>query len=248
MAMIIKRKFHEADAVASWGNIEVIADGAVVVNGILLDLRGARTGATLILDEPRTEEETKQVVLNRDSDGNWMCIISERHTSTSSESESTVSTYPHVVSGTGSQTITETRGITKADALKETYRNLYKQLDGWSEGLNALGKYYPQSIVNAGHDWLLLGGYEAAYMIANSSSYTWNQKVSWAEQAGRGALDITSPAEFYANPETHTAPTQHKTWVNPSTGLRVELTDSVVLTETAPDTGTVVGGGWIESL
>ena len=252
MDMTIKRELNQAAQADLYSNIEVIDYGAVVVDGTLLDLRGARSGWTVTLETDFEDSitEIRHCILNRDPDGVVTCIISEKHTAAHSESTSVVSAYPHTVKGTASQAISQTHpnSITFTQGIRNAYRAAHNQFLAWGSGLDMLGRYQPQEVVNAGHDWLLWGGFWAAYVIAHDDNLTWVQKVSWAEEVVKGAADVTTPAEFYEKPVSHTAPTGLVTWYDPVSSTRKELADAVTLSGTRPTTTEFANGAWIDSL
>ena len=252
MSMALKRETQHTAVADVYNRVEAIADGAVVADGILLDLRGARSGASLYHRNAESVYGHKYVLVNRDpDDGSWSCVVSTTHTTSVSGSTRTISTYPNAIIGSTGQTITSTLqgSITQTDGLRAAFRTAHDELNAWGDGLDALSRYYKQSIVNAGHDWLYWAGHIAAYIVAHSNSYTWAQKMTWAETVITGAADVASPAQFYANTSAHTAPTRPKTWVNPANGNKVNLGSAINLaTAAAPSIAQLDNGGWIDTL
>ena len=122
--------------------------------------------------------------------------------------------------------------------IKNTFRNLHTQLHGWADGLDALARGQPPHLVNAGHAWLyhahfagyLVGTNQLASPFNNLSSA---QRIAWANRKAQGAADVRSPFEFYQREGAITSgalengPTGPATWVNPSTGVALNLAASL---------------------
>lgn len=151
--------------------------------------------------------------------------------------------------------------IRPLDALgrkKRALTNLHERLHAWADGLDRKSRGQPIRRVNAGHQWLFYKHY-SAYLIGTNQvdgvTYTDDQIITWANQSMTGAADTRNVAEFYAaEPLTGAladGPTGPMTWVNPATGAKVDLVDSLVVT---PESGISIDdidladGAWIEEL
>ena len=249
MATALKRLVQQHTGTQTFQRVELIADGAAVVDGTLMDLRGATGGASLYnrnVDEPSKD---KYVLLNRAPNGDWSCIVATTHTGAASSNDSTISTYPHAVIGASGQTVARNHAgnITESVGLQRAFTNAHDQFLAWGRGLDALAVYEPATVVAAGHDWLRWA-HICAYLIANSNTYSFAQKIAWAETVIEGAADVSTPTEFYANSAAHTAPTTAKTWVNPANGNKVNLANSVTISGSVPTLAQLANGEWIKSL
>ena len=251
MAMTLTRTQQQSTGTETYSRVEAIADGALIVDGTLLDLRGTREGKSLYLRNDADLHRHRFVLVNRAPNGDWACTVSTTHTAASATSDSTLSSYPHAVIGNHGQAVQRTLAgsVTETDGLRRAFRVVHEQLLVWSGGLDSLSRFYPQSIVNAGHDWLYWAGHIAAYIVAHNSTYTWANKMDWAESVITGAADVSTPAEFYANTAAHTAPTSPRTWINPANGQKVNLANVIPLSANqAPTIAQLDNGGWIDSL
>ena len=249
MAMTLTRIQRQETGTETYSRVEAIADGAIVADGTLIDLRGARAGASLYLRNQADLHRHRYILVNRDSDGNWSCTVSTTHAAATASNDTELSSYPHAIIGNHGQAVQKTLdgSITQLAGIRAAFSNAHEQFNAWGQGLDALARFYPQRIVNAGHDWLYWAGHVAAYMVANHNGYSWAQKMTWAETVISGAADITTPAEFYANTSAHTAPTRAKTWVNPATGAKVNLSAAVNVPGTAPTIAQLANGGWVNT-
>ena len=142
--------------------------------------------------------------------------------------------------------------------LKAAARGCHAQLLVWARALAEEGVGHPSTDVALGHDFLFRG-HQALYIIMNRDTYTVSQKATYCQMVARGALDITSPFTFFQKVHTLTTPNIPIAWVNPSTGARVNLSESVTLSgpgtgnlnlleSDIPDTIHLTGGEWIDDL
>ena len=234
-----------------YSRVELIAELAVIVDGVLIDLRGAVAAASVVHGGAGLAGVRPSVTLSRLADGSGRLDIEETTANVaSSTADSTVTTFPHALIGSAGQTAASTApgSVTRLAGKRAAFTACHAQFQGWAQGLDALAPYEPQTVVEAGHEWLRLGGHVAAYMVAHDTTLTWAQQVAWAASVVRGAAGVTTPAQFYADSSTHTAPTGPVTWVNPATGARLALSAAMALTGTPPTPAQLAGGEWVTSI
>ena len=153
---------------------------------------------------------------------------------------------------------------TDAGQLKTAARRLYQRLIGLTENLEGFASYWPVAHVSLGHD-LVAYAHRGVRGVVLSPSWTMDQKITFMEQMALGALDVQNPAEFFERIEQRTNlpnPAERADprvlWVNPDTGLRVNLHQWVsqavdsgtptVLSRMAAETANLtdyIGGAWI---
>ena len=153
---------------------------------------------------------------------------------------------------------------TDAGRLKAAARRLYQRLLGLSEGTAPVASYWPLAAVSLVHD-VLAYGHRGVRAVVLSPSWTVAQKLTFMEQMALGPADVKTPAEFFelieeadqfTNPAERADP--RVLWVNPDTGLRVNLHQWVdqavdsgtptVLSRMAAETANLtdyIGGAWI---
>lgn len=143
--------------------------------------------------------------------------------------------------------------------LRNAFWNCHHQLVSWREQLLAAAHGgEPWEAVGKGTTFLYWQQV-ALYHISQSPNYTVAQKIAWANEVGKGALDITNPTQFFQRQASLTAPSGPNTWVNPNNAQRVNLGTSLTLS--GPGSGNIniavqgvpagihIGGGqWIDSL
>ena len=111
------------------------------------------------------------------------------------------------------------------DQIKNAAYGLYAQLAQWQQGLDAEAPFHPTSDVQLGHDFLAYA-YWGAYHVVRASTYTKDQKVTFCEEMAKGAADVTTPFTFFEKAHEITdaqKPGGAVVWVNPSTGVRMNL-------------------------
>ena len=136
------------------------------------------------------------------------------------------------------------------ETLKDAFRNLHTQLHAWADGLDALSRGQPQSLVNKGHDFLFYA-HQAAFLIGrDSTTYSQAQRIAWANSMATGAADVQSPAQFYQRitPSSVNSPTGPITWVRAADAVKVNLSNAITVTGTVNVETDLVNGGWIETL
>ena len=159
---------------------------------------------------------------------------------------------------------------TDAGRLKAAARVLHQRLTVLAEGLDRVSAFWPAADVSVGHD-LHAYAHRGVRGVVLSPAWTVAQKITFMEQTGLGAADVTNPGEFFErieeggehfeDPAERVDP--RTLWANPDTGLRVNLdqwatgavdaglgspTGPTVLSRMAPDTPNLtdyVGGAWI---
>ena len=248
MAMTIKREFRNGDSYNGYSAIEAVSDGAIVIDGELLILRGARSAATLIVEETDKEvrDDGKYIVLNRDGNGNYHCLISEIHTGPFEEYDYAITNYPYSLVG-NSQTILSTHhgSITLTNGLQKAFQNVHDTFVEWSESLDKTQRFHPRSVVDAGKDWLYWAGFMASYAVAHDTSLNWTQKMVWAESVVDGPSGVTMPDGFYESIASLNAPTGLVSWCDPATGAQMKIADSVSISGAAPTIAQYDNGNWI---
>ena len=153
--------------------------------------------------------------------------------------------------------------VSDLERLKAAYRRLHRQLNDWADGLDALSRGQPVAKVQSGHDWLYYAKY-AAYLFANNLTSTSNGgtaqnprsvnvRIGWAGALAQGALGVTSPAQFYADPNEPNPPTNPISWRNvtsPYAARSLANALDIWPAATAPDVDTIdlATGSWINSL
>ena len=167
------------------------------------------------------------------------------------------------------------RPLTQADinleAIKVAFRALHTQLHVWADGLDSLARGQEVRLVQAGHNWLYYAHY-GAYLVGSNllrggafNNLSDAQRIAWANRMAQGAADVTSPFEFYQREGAITdtshvyynGPTAPASWVNPSTGVALNLADSLgglssprfwpMQTVDIMNVN-LANGGWIESI
>ena len=156
---------------------------------------------------------------------------------------------------------------TDAGQLKTAARRLYQRLIGLTEGLAGVASYWPTAQVSLGHD-VLAYGHRGVRGVVLSPSWTVAQKIAFMEQMALGALDVTNPGEFFERieegtmfPDPAARADARVLWVNPDTGLRVNLSqwfaeavgagNPTVLSRMAAETDDLtdyIGGAWIREI
>lgn len=237
----------------AFSRVEIKESGLVIADGVALDLRGARRLSSVSYPKVAiTEGWYSEVTLLRDIDGEYEVEVIDTSTgANSSESEvDNITTFPYAIVGAHSQSVDSVHpdSVTQETGLRRAFRNAHDQFLAWGAGLNELAPFYPQSIVNAGHDWLYWGGHVASYMVAHDSNLSFEQKANWAEEVVAGADGVTNPAEFYADTSAHTAPTAPITWYDPVNNARKSLSAVVSLAGSTPSISDLQNGGWVDSL
>ena len=151
---------------------------------------------------------------------------------------------------------------TDIQRLKSAYRVFHRQINNWADGLDALSRGQPLSRVNAGHDWLYFAkcaGFLIASNLTSASAggsavtRSVNVRIGWARAMTQGALNVASPAQFYADPNEHIPPSAPVSWRNlssPHAALSLGSALVVYASATAPNLNTVdfAMGSWIEGL
>ena len=160
----------------------------------------------------------------------------------------------YLVSGS----VQQAKPLTALERKKAALRSLHVQLHVWADGLDEAARGQPIRRVNAGHQWLFYKHY-AAYLIGsglvNGATYTDDQIIAWAAASATGAADTQSVAQFYAaeplTGDLADGPIGPMTWVNPATGVKVDLEDSIAIAAVSTvelDDVDLNAGAWIDAL
>ena len=166
---------------------------------------------------------------------------------------------------------------TDAGRLKAAARVLHQRLAVLAEGLDGVDVFWPVADVSLAHDMLAYAR-RGVRGVVLSPAWTTRQKITFMEEMAHGAADVTSPGEFFERIEEGTdfvSPADRAAdpviadgrvlWVNPDTGLRVNLDQWVdgavaasvttnsptVLSRMAAETDDLtdyIGGAWINSI
>ena len=154
---------------------------------------------------------------------------------------------------------------TDASRLKAAARVLHQRLTVLAEGLDRVSTYWPAAVVSRGHD-MIAYAHRGVRGVVLSGAWTVAGKLAFMQLTGLGPLDVASPGEFFERIEESVAPFPDPAeradprvlWVNPDTGIRVELagwannavdtSTPSILSRMAPDTDDLtdyIGGAWI---
>ena len=252
MAMAFKRRQLQAAAADSLTNVRAIADGAVIADGVLLDLRGADEGASVAqyFGDYESAGRAKGAVLNRAPDGAYSVTVTDFHTAADAEQDSTLSSYPVTLAGSGAveaATSDAFGNITETDRLRQEYRDLISAVKSLGVEMNEIDAWHPHAAVGRRHDWLYWAFRASAYLVAHSNSYTWDEKVRWAAEnvtqlAGKTAL------KWYEDMESASAPTSAVAIVDPADNTVKDITQAVAIAGTDPTTAQLKAGAWVEDL
>ena len=154
---------------------------------------------------------------------------------------------------------------TDAARLKAAARVLHQRMAVLAEGLDRVLAFWPAADVSLAHD-MLAYAHRGVRGVVLSGAWTVAGKIVFMQQlTGLGPLDVASPGEFFERieegtsfPDPATRADPRVLWVNPDTGLRVNLHQWVdqavdsgtptVLSRMAPETDDLteyIGGAWI---
>ena len=163
-------------------------------------------------------------------------------------------------SATGAVQITQPQ--TDLERLKAGFRFFHTQINNWADGLDLLRRGQPIAKVESGHDWLYFAKY-AGFLIANNMTSatsggsavtrTVNVRIGWAGAMAQGALNVASPAQFYADPNEPNPPTGPISWRNltsPYAAVALGSAIEIHPAAGAPDIDTIdlANGTWINAL
>ena len=150
-------------------NVEVRDAGRMVVEGVSLDLRGARSPATVRYDKAEPlDSVVPHVSLSRLANGDYEhLVVTTLASAVSSDQALTLqqNQLPFRVAGTAGETIASTApgSIGYTAGARILLRAVHNQGIAWGEGLDAQGRFAKTEKVAAGHDWLLGGIHQAAF-------------------------------------------------------------------------------------
>ena len=248
MALSVIREYHVGDSEVTFARVESRSDWVVIADGVELDLRGARQGATVrFIPSGNHEFPPKEMALSRlATDGTAQLRIRTTATSATNTATSTVSTHPSgIIGATGQTVLSRADGnITLADGIQATYRSLVEAVKALGIEMNDIDGWHPHSAVGARHDWLYWGMRIPAYLIAHGhGTWNWAQRVTWAETmistlAGKTAL------KWYEDLESETAPTSAVTIVDPSDASVKDVSQAIAVAGTTPTTAQLKAGAW----
>ena len=266
MDLVVKRVVQASDIAldARWSRVEAIADGALIADGVLLDVRGAKNGYTLFYQPALFADGAgKQIALSKAPDGAYTAEIEDTHNGgTAISRDTTVSSYPAVIHGATGQTVASTHAdsVTELEGLKQAARDLHTQLNAWADGLDRYSRGVPHADVVKGHDflyeahraaWAVMGrrtGITAWDRTSGNGERTIAQRVEWAREMAKGAADTATPLEFYAKAHSLSAPTVPASWVGRG-GSRVNLASVIEFPDASPPAELdIVGASWIDDL
>ena len=114
--------------------------------------------------------------------------------------------------------------------LKAAARVLHQRLAVLAEGLDRVSTFWPAADVSLGHD-MIAYAHRGVRGVVLSGAWTVAGKLAFMQLTGLGPLDVASPGEFFERIEEgaddFTDPASRADprvlWVNPDTGLRVNL-------------------------
>jgi len=155
-----------------------------------------------------------------------------------------------------------TQPLTDLERLKAGFRAFHTQINNWADGLDALSRGQTAAKVQSGHDWLYYAKY-AGYLIATNQTSasdggsavtrTVNVRIGWAGAMAQGALNVASPAQFYADPNEPNPPTTPISWRNlssPYAAVTLGNAIEIFRASGAPDIDTIdlAMGSWIDTI
>lgn len=118
------------------------------------------------------------------------------------------------------------------DNLREAAFEMRDQLLRWTTEIELAGRAQPDDAVRKGHTFLYQA-HRGAYLTLRDTMFTIDQRITFCEQMARGAENVTSPAEFFPKANNIPSPTGPIVWVNPATGIRLNLGHAVTFSDTA---------------
>ena len=154
---------------------------------------------------------------------------------------------------------------TDAGRLKAAARVLHQRLTVLAESLDRVSTFWPAAVVSLGHN-MLAYAHRGVRGVVLSGAWTVAGKIVFMQLMGLGPLDVASPGEFFERiedgladfPDPALRADPRVLWVNPDTGLRVNLHQWVsqavgsgtptVLSRMAAETANLtdyIGGAWI---
>ena len=237
-------------------NVEYLAGGAVVADGVLLDMRGADMVLRLRYEpNPSDYGATPSVEMYRNADGDlFVEVINCDNTAVSN-----TNTYSRgnnrdvVIQGTGSQTITSTLdgSVSLIQGLRNACEDLHEALNGITQRLNDAAAWHPTTLVNEGHQWIYWGGHMACYQVAHNTTLSLPQRIAWAKTS-KAIVDRSTGDTLYDTIDAATEPTAPVGVVNPNNSQLVGFTNPVSLTGgdygSTPDPSALGNGKWIAQL
>ena len=248
MALSVIREYHVGDSEVTFNRIESRSDWVIIVDGVQLDLRGARKGASVrYIPSGNHEFPPREVALSRlATDGSAQLRIRTTATSATNTATSTVSTHPSGIIGATGQTVLSTApgSITPAKGIQDAYRDLVEAVKALGIEMNDIDAWHPHAAVGRRHDWLYWAMRIPAYLIAHGhGTWSWERRVTWAETmistlAGKTAL------KWYEDMESATAPTSAVTIIDPSDASVKDITQAVAVAGTTPTTAQLKAGAW----
>ena len=133
-----------------------------------------------------------------------------------------------------------TQAAIDLQAKQNALRGLHTGLHGWADGLDTLSRGQPPRLVTAGHAWLYFKHF-AAYLVGTNqlvspfNNLSDAKIIAWANRSAQGALDVTSPFQFYQREGSITdtshmfynGPTAPATWVRPDNATALNLASSL---------------------
>ena len=154
-----------------------------------------------------------------------------------------------------------------AGRLKAAARRLHQRLTVMADGLDRVSTFWPAADVSRGHD-MLAYAHRGVRGVVLSGAWTVAGKLVFMQLTGLGPLDVASPGEFFERieegidfPDPAERADPRVLWVNPDTGVRVELgqwathavdtsTPSILsrMAPETPDLADYIGGKWIGAI
>ena len=152
--------------------------------------------------------------------------------------------------------------------LKAAARVLHQRLTVLADGLDRVSTFWPAAEVAIGHN-MIAHAHRGVRGVVLSGAWTVAGKLVFMQLTGLGPLDVTNPGEFFerieevevfADPAERADP--RVLWVNPDTGIRVNLklqwasgavdtSTPTILSRMAPETTDLtdyIGGAWIDDI
>ena len=232
-----------------FSRVELIAELAVIVDGVLLDLRGATAPTSVTHGGGGFDGVSPSVALSRLADGTGRLEIEETTANVvSSTADSNVATFPHALIGAAGQTATSTApgSIPETDGLRAIYRDLVADIQALGIAMNDIDAWHPHAVLGVRHDVLYWMFRVPAWMVATSSR-TWAQRVAWAEAMQKTIASKTA-LKWYEDIESLSAPTGAMVFVDPDDATVKDISAATALAGTAPTSSQLAAGHWPDTI
>ena len=225
-----------------WSRVQTLKDGAIIADGVLVDIRGGKPGSSVTYRPGGDAVEggyARDITIIKKTDSSYEAFVQDAGSGTTSTTTLNANRSNFPIIGNVGQTASSTfdDSVTELEGLKQAARDLHKQLNAWADGLDRYSRGVRQSVVTKGHNYLYEAHRAAWIVMGNRSSQhgfgslTIAQRIAWAQAMGRGSADVRSPLEFYEKAEKigtaqGTGPGYPTTWVN-AAGTRLNLNSAL---------------------